>query len=260
MSSKGQDLLLENFVKLVQTARDNNAKEMRLEVCIGQFLTNGNFVPGYNHRFRHVINRLLKRLEKNCEDFDYWNDVKKHVFIRANYPKGVTQTCDPNKVNRSFIIQKCVGSIDIRTSHPCDMRVKLSTETHVDPKKDSDICLLVRNNKPDSVRMLQRASFTETVYIDELCSFQLQFNISKISEPGSDKISCTNHPCAYHCQVELKDKLIPLLDKKLELEHNIFIANSILDRSRALLGTYQNTDAGILPLPVAKLYVSQVET
>ena len=67
MSSKGQDLLLENFVKLVQTARDNNAKEMRLEVCIGQFLTNGNFVPGYNHRFRHVINRLLKRLEKNCE-------------------------------------------------------------------------------------------------------------------------------------------------------------------------------------------------
>ena len=258
--SKGQDLLFENFVKLVQTTRDNNAKKMKLEVCIGQFMTNGNFVPGYNHCFRHVINRLLKRLEKNCEDLDCWNDVRKHVFIRAKYPNGVIQTCDPNKENRSFIIQKCVDSIDVRTSHPCDLKVQLSTETPVDPQKDSDICYLVKNNKPDSVRMLQRASFTETVYIDETVSFQLQFNISKISEPGSDKFSCTTQPCVYHCQLELKDKLIPLLDKKLELEHNIFIAKSILDRSRALLGTYQNTDSGIYPLPVAKLYVSQVET
>jgi hypothetical protein len=226
---------------------------MELEMRIGQFTTGGQFTPGYTSENRHIIQRLLRRLEKNCQDKDNWTNDKQYMFIRAEYPNGIRRTCIPNNPDKTLLIEKKrLGKIDLNTDRNYDIRFSLCSEAVV---TSDQVLSMVKINKPESVRMIQRASFIETINLQDHQHFRLQYDISKVSKQSDDKMTCTKYPCSYQCELELIEKLQPLDDKAEEEKQNKFIARVMIDRSRALLGSYTITPNGLTALNTAKLCI-----
>lgn len=249
------DNVFGSVVKMVEYVRERHKEDIEMELRIGQFTNNGEFFPGYQHQNKAVISRLLKRLEKNSKDINTWENVKQYVFIRAEYPNGIRQTCIPKQENsKTFSIKKRLGKVDISTDRIYDLRFSLCRETPVQISKDHAIHEMVKKNKPESVRVMQRASFTEEIPMGDY-KFKLQYDISKVSKQSQTKLSCTKYPCTYHCEIELLGKLLPLSDKDEENRQNEFIARSFISRGKALLGTFTLTPSGLVELPQPKLYL-----
>jgi hypothetical protein len=249
------DPVLTAVVKMVAYVRDNPQNDIELELRIGQFVSSGTFFPGYQHQNRPVVKRLLSRLTTTCEKKTQWTGKKQYVFIRAEYPQGIRQTCIPKHTDKTLTMKKRLGKIDISTDRVYDLRFSLCRETCVQPKNDHAIYEMVRKNKPESVRVMQRASFVETVPFSKSSSIQLQYDISKVSEQSNSKMSCTKNPCSYHCEIELVSQLQPLKDKDQESKENEYIARVMLSRGKALLGSYTIVADTSVPLPPPKLFL-----
>ncbi|NBQ59405.1 MAG: hypothetical protein EBU32_13735, partial [Opitutaceae bacterium] len=68
--------------------------------------------------------------------------------------------------------------------------------------------------------------------------FAFQWDISKVSESGQTKKQATNEPCSYHCEFELRNKLVPVEDKQLEQQLNHLLVDLVLARIRTMAGSY----------------------
>ena len=247
------DNVLSSVCKMVQYVREHHNEDIELELRIGQFTVNGEFFPGYQYQNRSVISRLIQRMEKNCESMGEWENNKQYMFIRAEYPNSVRQTCVPNSP-KVFTLKKRLGKVDISTDRIYDVRFSLCKETPIRLASNHAIHEMVKRDKPLSVRMIQRASFIETIKMGS-SSFKVQYDISKVSRQSNSKMTCTQHPCTYHCEIELIDSLTPMSDKLEEKRQNEFIAMSLISRGRALLGTHTITENGLMSLPQPKLFV-----
>lgn len=253
------DPVHEAFVRMLKYARENHQENLEFEVRVGQFNNESEFLSGYTHDHVKLINRLMQRLQKNTTHDELkqtWHMSEKFVVMRCEYDKGIRKTCRPN-FPEEYMMKKRVGKLDLMTNRQYHLRASLSKESPIDVQQPGYEYL--KKSAPNSMRYISRASFLETVpyvgsHSNELPSIVFQYDISKVSESASTKKKCTESPCTYHCEIELKTKLIPIQDKNIENQHNSLIADLILARACALLGTsYLDSNQVLQPLPRAKL-------
>jgi hypothetical protein len=260
-STRPVDRVRESVVRMIQYMRNNHGENLELEVRVGQFTTDNNFQPGYTHEHLKVINRLLQRMQKNTEHHEMkqtWSMEDKYMVMRCEYDKGVRKTCRP-KFPEEYMVKKRVGKIDMITDRQYHLRFSLSRETNIQLTRNHHLYETVKRNPPKSVRYLLRASFTENVPAasgnpeDDFC---FQWDISKVSDPASNKKKSTEAPCTYHCEIEVKTKLLPLDDKEKEHQQDCLLADLLIARARAFLGTtYLQTNQEPRSLPPAKLVI-----
>jgi len=256
---KSVDEVQESVVRMLQHIRENHKDDLELELRVGKFTSENEFVSGYTHDHMDLINRLLQRLKKNTEHSDYkktWTMEPKYLMMRCQFAKNIRKTCRPS-YREEFLMKKLVGKIDIHTDRQYHLRASLIKEIQIDCNQSQYEYL--KKTAPISVRYIQRASFQEVVpYIgsQDLKEIVFQYDISKVSEAAPTKKKCTEIPCTYHCELELKTKLIPIPDKKVETQQNYLIADMLISRARALLGTsHLDSEKVLRPLPPAKLLV-----
>ena len=297
--------------------RENSQKNLELEVRIGQFTSENDFISGYSAEFMSLITRMLKRLQKNTEVLkSTWKMVEpKYTMLRCEFDRGLRKTARPN-FEEEYITKKRIGKIDILTDRQYHLRISLSEETKVDMVKSHPMYEVVKKQAPKSLRYIQRASFLEVIpaihpsctcggqidperyflknvasalkkpnfdkaelmalfergldqiqkhrltveksplpfTICENCSIVFQWDISKVSAEAPTKKKSTENPCTYHCEIELKTKLFPIEDKTVQAQQNALIADLLIARGRALLGTsVLDSNHQPQPLPPAKL-------
>lgn len=255
MTSVSEDEIISFIVQMVNKTRQEE-KSLELELRVGQFTPSNKFIAGYHFNHRVVINRLIDRMSTVCEERENWANKKQYMFMRAAYPSGIRQTCIPN-VQKTFSTKKVIEKLDLSSDRLYDLRISLSMEEPVNIKNNREIREMVKKRKPYSIRIIQRASFVETLPLDlEGGTFQLQFDISKVSPQAKNKLECTNQPCSYHCEIELLTPIAPSKSPEEELAQNRLIARSILARGRVLLGTHVLDEGGQSSrIQTAKVYM-----
>jgi len=255
------DRVRESVLRMIQYMRTNHGENLELEVRVGQFTTDNQFHPGYTHEHLKVINRLLQRMQHNTEHEtmkQHWSMEDKYMVMRCEYDKGVRKTCRPT-FPETYMVKKRVGKIDMITDRQYHLRFSLSRETAIQLTRNHHLYDTVKRNPPKSVRYLLRASFVEKVPSlsgDSADDFSFQWDISKVSDTASNKKKSTESPCTYHCEIEVKTKLLPLADKEKEHQQDCLLADLLIARSKALLGTtYLQKDQPPRSLPPAKLVI-----
>ena len=277
--------VLSSVTKMVSHVRQNDKDPIEMEVRVGHFTYGGEFSAGFSNmntdEILQVINRLVNSLNKNCTQLKHWTKIPEFQMLRAVYPHNIRRTCvtgtDQTPEQNTLCIKSRIGKIDITTDRSPDLRFSICRETPINLHRDHAAYDSVTRNKPESVRIMQRASFVEVIPFDprqtypevdgkispaEHECFRLQFDISKVSPRASTKIetckgvkpSATNTTCAYHCEIELVTKLRPLQDKTESEQQDQFIAQSMINRAKALLGSYDITTGNLLPQPKLFLF------
>jgi hypothetical protein len=236
-------------VRQLEYMRAHPDEPLELEARVVVFSNDADCKVGYADFA--VARKLVSRLEYNAKEVPNWSSVPSYQMVRGEHDQGIRQTCRPPAPD-VFQQKNGVSRVDMVTDREYHLRVALAKELPVDAKKQVEL----RTKAPKSVRLMHRASFIEEVPALSVSALPLtfQWDISKVSDPAPTKKECTDKPCRYHCEVELKTKLSPLQDKELERAQNELIASLFLDRARALLGThYQSSPDSLVALPPAKL-------
>lgn len=239
-------------VKLIEQLRAHPDDPLELEIRVGQFSSDQEFTAGYAQQQMDLIGRLMPRLQKTVDTHPTrWKFEGRYTMVRGEYGNGIRQTCRPGQ-EEVFQQKSLVSRVDLLTDRPYHLRVSLSRESSVPSP-------VPRSEPPQSVRLIDRATFLEHVPALSPSSLPepliFQWDISKVSSSGKTKKDCTDKPCTYHCEVELRTKLRPLEDKKLEHIQDELIASLLLARGSALLGTFVRSEGSFEPLPPPKLVV-----
>jgi hypothetical protein len=214
-----------------------------LEIRLG-LVTERCFLSGYDHQYKHVVNRLITRLKRNCKLLPQWTMKDQYMFMRAEYEDGIRQTCMPGNGTSNYETKRNLQNVDlVCLSHPLDLRCSLSVETPVHPMSS------LYTQAPKSVRVIQRATFHEEFCEKGHILCQFQYDVSKVTPKAKDKFKCTQSPCRYHCEIELTNTLHPIADKKEEERQDKCIARALLFRGGSFLGTH-TMDGIKLPLPI----------
>ncbi len=245
------DRVRESVLKMVQYIRAHPAESLELEVRVGKFTSEHDFVAGYPKELIPLVTKLLSRLSKSAQvDPTRWQSIPKYQMIRAFHDKGLRQTCRPGH-EAEFTLKQQIGKLDLMTDRSYHLRVSLCKENTIEMTKNHPMYNTVTKNPPVSVRYVQRASFLETVNSEII----FQWDISKTSSEAPNKIKAAESPCSYHCEVELKTKLAPLEDKVAEKSQDELITDLLLTRAQSFLGTTFVSKGQFLPLPPPKLVI-----
>lgn len=254
------------FVQLVRShgnvsrlSPSQNNSVYELEARVGKFNSNGTFTAGITNQYRAVVSKLLSRFEQNCKDDpQHWQKVPQDLIVKTDYPGCLRHIATPQTGASSLLIKKRIDQLDTVTDRHCDLRFSLSEEVTIENNIEKEACLQRMSvEKSECVRIVQRASFIETVDVDIVGYFKFRYDISKISE----KVDCetkdqTSIPSTYHFEVELlSDNLDISVDKEIQNRHDEYLATCLLHRARALLGTSLQTATGIVILPQPSLYI-----
>lgn len=258
--SASRDRVRDSVVRMIQYMRANHTQNMELEIRVGKFSTDNCFHPGFSADHRILINRMGNRMHKNTihpEMKHLWSSTPQSLVMRCEYEKGVRKTVKPNH-EEEIIVKQRIGKIDITTDREYHLRFSLSRETKINLTPKHHLFNTVNQGPPLSVRYLMRSTFTEkipSVTKDPEDDFCLQWDISKVSERAATKEKSTKSPCTFHCEIELKSQLKPLADKAKEEQQDQLLADLLLARARAVLGTSYIQGDSLRPLPPAKLMI-----
>lgn len=278
-SSVALDRVREALCRMVQYVRKNHADNLEFEVRIGQFTVDNEFEPGYRYDHLPVVARLRARMENNTKDArlsSQWKVAEPmYKMIRCEYEGGVRRTCrqrEPDKPeSEEYLMKRRMGKVDILTDRPYHFRASVSRETRLHITPSHHMYQTVTQNPPKSVRFVQRASFLETVPAlpgvvlgtENNQPFVFQWDLSKVSEPGPNKKAAAEGQCTYHCEFELRNKLIPVENKDHEAQLNNLLVDLVVARIRALSGSHiiekgalnlpATAEKTIVPLPPAQL-------
>ncbi len=257
---------LHRMVKYVRSK--NQAENLEFEIRLGQFTAANDFEPGFRHEHMEVVSRLRSRIQKNTQAMpSIWTEVEPmYTMIRCEYDGNIRKTCRiRNKVAESaeYILKRRAGKVDILTDRPYHIRATVSRETKLNITPTHHMYKTVTQNPPKSVRYVTRASFLETIPsipgfflgTEDNKPIAFQWDISKVSESGANKQQATNDPCSYHCEFELRNKLITIEDPEKENQLNLLLVDLIISRIRALVGSHllDKATSSLTPLPPAQL-------
>lgn len=248
------DRVREALCRMVQYVRQHNAENLEFEVRLGQFTVDNEFEPGYRHEHLQVVSRLRSRLENNTKHpsmASHWKIVEPmYLMIRCEYDGGVRKTCRNRDKGQpeteEYMLKRRMGKVDILTDRPYHFRASVSRETKLNITPAHHMYKTVTQNPPKSLRYVMRASFLETVPAlpgvflgtEGNLPFAFQWDISKVSESGVTKRQATEGHCSYHCEFELRNKLLSIDDKDTESQLNNLLVDLIVARIRALAGSY----------------------
>jgi hypothetical protein len=238
------------LTKMIQKIRKGDQSKLELEVRVGKFSTNHNFVPGYTVDHRILVNKMINRLETNCAEMPNWKMVPKEMFIRCFYSNNLRKTCIPNK-KQTFMVKTRLSTLDILTERPYSIRIMLSNEDVISMTNNHVLYQASIKEAPVSMRFYLRATFIETVQITRdgnIIEFVFAYDVSKVSVNGKNKMTTTKEPCDYHVEIELKSKLNPV-DNPVE---NALLCDLILARAKAVVGTYEKKNNIFQKLPDCK--------
>lgn len=258
------DAVLESVIKMIQYARQNHTEQMEIEARVGKFTHEHEFVAGYPKEQIPLITKMLERMQKNATVMDdpraprnKWEMIPKYYMVRGSYDHGLRRTCRPNQTEPEFVLKKQVGKLDLLTDRSYHLRISLCKESTVEMNKSHPMYETVTKKPPLSVRYVQRASFVERVpAFENFPEIVFQWDISKTSPEAPTKAKASESPCMYHCECELQTKLFPVENKLLERQQDEYIAQMLICRASALLGTsYKSAQGQLVPLPPAKLVV-----
>ncbi len=242
------------IVRTIQFLRNNKDDDIELEVRVGQYTSENEFISGYTAEHQKLVSRMIKRFQKSCEmNGERWRaeSEKPISMMRSEYEKGIRMTSIPNRPTKYDMKQRIIN-LDIMTDRQFHLRTSLSKENKVDTATEN----ACKTQEPKSIRLMQRMTFYETVPgYGDFPTVVFAFDITKVSGNGRTKIESTKGDASYHCELELKTKLLPLEDKAKEASQDSLIGDMIIARARALLGTsYMDGASGILrPLPPPEL-------
>lgn len=251
------DQLKQALIRMIQHIRDNPDKNIELEVRVGQFTSENNFKAGYSHEHLKLIYRMLQRLTKNTKHEELkktWTKEPEYMMMRCEYPDDLRKTCRP-PFPEEYMIKKKYEKIDVLTDRQYHLRFSLSDEQKNDITKNPTLYESIKQNPPTSVRYIYKHCFQEIVPActdikdakdtgntkdakdtkEETIIFH--WEISKVSDPAPNKKKSTETPCTYHCELELKTKLLPIQNETEAMLKNTLLADLILSRAKALLGT-----------------------
>jgi mRNA capping enzyme, beta chain len=235
-----KDPLLQSITEFVAYMRSKNSENLELEIRVGSFASDQTFHPGYSHV--PLMRRMTKRLETNCSKLNSWTALPQISFLSGEYLNNIRKRVAPQQI--PIIIQKRkLAKIDISSDRLMGLRVSLSEEIPVAASK-----LLDAQNKeqePIQVRCIYRASFQQKIHFNNKFSVLVQYDISKVSTGAPNKLECTKTPAQYHCEVELKDKLIKLGNPDEERIQNQCIAYALLQCAKTFLGTHKMVNGEI---------------
>jgi hypothetical protein len=240
----------ESLMRMLKYMRNNSQENLELEVRVGQFSNESEFQSGYTREHLQIIPRLLARLQKNTEHPElkkFWTSEPKYMLMRLQFDNDLRRTIRPS-FPADFVVKKRIGKLDILTDRQYHLRVSLSRENTIEITKAHPMYDTVTKHPPKSVRYIYRAVFTEKVpsvsgHDDE--NYTFNWEISKVSNSAGNKKKSTETECFYHCELELCTKLSPIANTEEETEKNSLLADLILARAKALLGTtyYDNTNS-----------------
>ena len=245
----------ESLLKLVQYVRKNYKEELELEVRVGQYTTDSlDFISGYAHEHLKVVNRLIQRIEKNTQVLhDTWTVAdQKHMLIRCDYANNIRKTCR-DQHEEEYMEKKRIFKLDLLSNRQYHIRVAVSRET-----KLKEIPVSLTKEAPKSVRYLLRASFKERIpsFATQFPELEFRYDLSKVSESAKNKQKAAERPCAYHVELELLTRLLPIENKELEAQQDLLITDMIIVRMQAILGGYKIDEAGNnTPLPPASFKI-----
>ena len=261
------DRVREALCRMVQYLRRNHAENLEFEIRLGQFTVDNEFEPGYRHEHLQVVSRLRTRLENNTKHpslSSCWKMTEPmYLMIRCEYDGGVRKTCRNRDKDQpeteEYMLKRRMGKVDILTDRPYHFRASVSRETKLNITPAHHMYKTVTQNPPKSLRYVMRASFLETVPAlpgvflgtDGNLPFAFQWDISKVSESGVTKRQATEGHCSYHCEFELRNKLLPIDDKETESQLNNLLVELVVARIRALAGSHI-IEKSALTLPTAE--------
>jgi len=251
------DYLIQRVASMVNYIRHRPEQPgLELEARVGKFVP-GDFQAGYDSKFKDIILRMINRLNRSAEHSTYWKAEKQYAMQRFNYANGVRKTCVPRakQMDTTYTLKQRVDEgINLRCNNrEYDARISLSNETPIttDTPEGKAMIQALKKTKVESVRLLHRASFVHTVPPESYVvtknpsvvtkPIQFQFDISKVSTAGHNKLNSSQGPVFYHCEVELlnRQNLTPLQDAEEERKQDQFIAQYLIQCLRSLLGTTQ---------------------
>lgn len=261
---ESNDRVREALCRMVQYLRKNHAENLEFEIRLGQFTTDNEFEPGYRHEHLSVVSRLRHRIEANTRDprlSSQWKSAEPmYLMMRCEYDGGVRKTCRNREKDQpdteEYILKRRMGKVDILSDRPYHFRASVSRETKLNITPAHHLYKTVTQNPPKSVRYVLRASFLETVPAIEGTTlgtehnqpFVFQWDISKVSDSGVTKKQATEGQCVYHCEFELRNKLVPVDDKEKEHQLNNLVVDLVVARMRALSGSHI-IEKSVLSLP-----------
>jgi hypothetical protein len=251
---ENKDVLFDAVLETVKMVRDNSKEKIELYLSVGNFTSSGEFVEGFPNQ--QLASRLISRLNNNCDYYQTWRKNPQYVFVEAEYEKGVRQqTSDLKRTVKTYTVRQNMCEIDIGTDRPIDLKLTAVKVTDANISKDKVVYDIVTKNKPDSVRILQEASFIEDFSPNTSFPCNIKYSVRKVSQKSVDKMSCTKYPCVYHCCIELENDIFPLEDKVEEKKQNEFFTTCLLSRARSILGTHSITNEGVVKIPEAKMFM-----
>lgn len=236
------------LVRAIKFLRDHHSENLELEIRVGHFSADNDFVAGINHKHLKTNLRLLTRIEKNATVLKQWK-LQEDLFtmMRFEYDGGVRKTCRVKTDNPpDYIAKRVLKKIDIVTNRPFHFRLAISRETRLHITPSHHMYETVTKKPPLSVRIIQRKSFLETVPNEtnsflgtkDNLPFQFQWDLSKVSPPAATKQQATTEPAVYQVEFELKSQLIPIPDSAQEQTCNELLARLIMERIYATSGTH----------------------
>lgn len=247
------DSVKEAIIKVVAFMREHYKENLELEVRIGQFSSDNEFVAGIQHAHLKTNYQLKSRIEKNVAQLPGWTlNEPMYTMMRCEYDGGVRRTCRNKK--EDYIVKRRLKKLDLLTDRPFHFRMSVSRETAINITPAHHMYETVTKKPPLSVRYIQRISVTETIPnptnsvlgTKDNAPFQFQWDLSKVSVSAGTKQQATKEPSVYHVEFELKTPLVPLEDKVLEASCNELLAKLITERIHSLSGTHIKKNINIL--------------
>ncbi len=227
-----KDPVFNALYDLVSYVRNHNSENLELEIRVGLFGQDNTFNPGYSHVA--LMRRMMIRLENNCSKLKNWTHLGEIQYLNSEFPNNIRKRTAP-QTKPIIIEKKNIAKIDLSSTRIMGLRVSLSSEIPVIDLKRVTEC---EKNDPISLRIVRRASFIEKISFDNF-SVSFQYDISKVSSAARNKIECTKTPATYHCEIELKDKLLKIGNEEEEQRQNKLIAFTFLNNAKVFLGTHK---------------------
>ena len=234
-----------SITELLARFRARQGQHLELEIRIGRISADHKFIAGFPFANRGVVNRLGKMLRiRSQKNPATWVTKKNYMFQRALYRGNVRQTCIPDKTRAphysTYIVKTRLNVIDLKADREFGgVRFVLNQEMPVDTK--SQLYENAKKGAPLWVRTIERVSFTESFTTPWQTPVVLQYDISKLSNVGPNKMIANNtDQCEYQCELELASSLRPRSDgKTIEEAENRWIAEVLLQRTNTLVGSHE---------------------
>ncbi len=242
---------------MLQYVRSHSHENLELEIRIGQFDERGQFKAGYAEEDAIAVKRLETSLKVKVDQASNWKAVPPVKMLKADFGNHLQQVAFEHGVGTIYQYKTTVETRDVFAhNRPLSFRIRLSKEDRVDLSKKPDVHALVKQTQPLSVRLCLRHSFTETMTLGSE-EVMVRYDITRTTLPCKTKIEAFKAAAIFQVELELVSKLRPWSDKTVESDQNRLVAQALLARAVALLGSFtveNDQRRALLPPRIALLH------